>query len=203
MAPSAAVWVSAAAAPHRSEATHVVAVAGPRLAAADQEVAEVAALRGAEAFTGSAATADAVLRAMRSAACVHIAAHGRLRVDNPLLSSLELADGQLTVYDLEHLPATPRLVVLPACQSGLASVHAGDEVMGLAHALLSLGSVAVIAAVVPVPDEATRPLMINLHRNLVDGLSPAAALSAAQAAHDRADPRSVAAAAGFVCFGAG
>lgn len=203
IAPSATVWHTAAVTPRRAMASAVVAVAGPRLVAADREVAEVASVRGAQSFTGAAATADAVLQAMRSADTVHIAAHGRLRVDNPLLSSLELADGPLTVYDLEHLPAAPRLVLLPACQSGLSSVHPGDEVMGLAQALLSLGSVAVVATVVPVADEATRPLMVEMHRQLAEGLSPAAALAAAQAAHDPEDPRSVAAAAGFVCFGAG
>jgi hypothetical protein len=45
--------------------------------------------------------------------------------------------------------------------------------------------------------------MVNLHHRLTAGATPAAALAAAQleAGHD--DPRSLAAAAGFVCFGGG
>lgn len=203
VSPSAAVWHRAFTAPVRRRPGRVVAVAGPRLDAADAEVRDVARVRGARTLVGAAATAQAVLRAMGETDCVHIAAHGRLRSDNALFSALELADGPLTVYDLEHLGAVPRLVLLPACQSGLATVHAGDEVMGLAQALLALGSSTVVATVVPVPDEATRPLMVAVHTALAAGATPAAALATAQAAHDPDDPRSVAAAAGFVCFGAG
>src|SRR4029078_4297237 len=111
----------------------VLAVAGPRLVTAPGEVAAVSALRSAELLTGADATGERVLAAVGDASTVHIAAHGRLRSDNPLLSALDLADGPLTVYDLERLPAVPSLVVLPACQSGATAVRAGDEVMGLAH----------------------------------------------------------------------
>ena len=148
-----------------------MALAGPGLAAADREVREVARTRGARAVTGEEATAAAVLSAMATADTVHIAAHGRLRTDNPMLSALEMADGPLTIYDLEQLDATARLVLLPACRSGQPSVHAGDEVMGLAQVLLALGSQTVIATVVPVPDEATHPLMVDLHARLAAGRS--------------------------------
>ena len=202
VAPSAAIWHEAT---RRSASPGgVLAVAGPRLEAVSEEVRGVAALRSAVVLTGPQATVPAVLAAMGSAGCVHIAAHGRLRSDNPLLSSLDLADGPLTVYDLERLPAVPRLVVLPACQSGASTVTAGDELMGLAHALLAIGAAAVVAAVVPVPDEATRGVMVALHRELAAGARPAAALAAAQ--RDQASAgtnHDVAAAGAFACFGAG
>jgi CHAT domain-containing protein len=202
VAPSAATWLRSSEV-RASGRTEVVAVAGPGLAAADQEVHEIARARGCRQIVGLAATSAAVMGVMDTADTVHIAAHGRLRTDNPMLSSLVLADGPLTVYDLEHLAATPRLVVLPACRSGLSSVQPGDEVMGLAQALLAMGTQTVVATVVPVPDEATRPIMVDLHCRLTAGATPAEALAAAQleAGHD--NPRSLAAAAGFVCFGGG
>jgi CHAT domain-containing protein len=166
-------------------------------------VHEVAAVRQAQVLTGADASAAAVLAAMGRADTVHVAAHGRLRVDNPMFSALELADGPLTIYDLEQVRQAPRVVVLPACQSGQPDVRAGDEVMGLAQALLALGAEAVVATVVPVDDEATRPLMVDLHRRLAAGEPVATALALAQSGHDAGDPRSVAAAAAFVCFGAG
>ena len=202
VAPSAAIWLSSTTAGRR-DGTEVVALAGPGLAAADREVREVARTRGARAVTGEEATAAAVLSAMATADTVHIAAHGRLRTDNPMLSALEMADGPLTIYDLEQLDATARLVLLPACRSGQPSVHAGDEVMGLAQVLLALGSQTVIATVVPVPDEATHPLMVDLHARLAAGARPAEALTAAQLAVGTDDPAARAAAAGFVCFGDG
>ena len=146
---------------------------------------------------------ESTLTALDGADVAHVAAHGSLRGDNPLFSALALADGPLTAYDLERLSRAPRLVLLPACQSGAGHVHAGDEVMGLTSALFALGTRTAVATVVPVPDEATRPLMVALHAGLRRGLPTAAALAEAQAATDRADPVALATAGGFVCYGAG
>jgi len=130
---------------------------------------------------------------MDAAELVHIAAHGRFRADNPQFSAIELADGPLTVYDLERVRRGPRRLVLSACDSGLSAVHAGDELMGLAGAIFSLGTSTLIASVVPVADDATKALMVELHRELCAGHSASHALATAQQ-RVRAD--------GFVCFGA-
>jgi hypothetical protein len=204
LAPSATVWARADASAPVDMGGNGLLAAGPRLGAAEEEVTDLALLHPhAARLTGSDATVAAVAAAADGAEWAHIAAHGRLRTDNPLFSALELADGPLTVYDLEHLGRAPRLVLLPACQSGIGSVHAGEETLGLATALLALGARTVIASVVPVPDEASRWLMIALHDRLVRGSSPAAALAAAQVAIDPNEPTTLAAAAGFVCLGAG
>ena len=203
VAPSATVWARAAATAPADMAGRAVLAAGPRLAAADEEVADLAARHPhATRLTGPDATVAAVSAAADGAQWVHLAAHGRLRTDNPLFSSLELADGPLTVYDLERLQRAPRLVVLPACHSGVGSVHAGEETLGLTSALLALGSRTVVASIMPVPDDASRWLMLALHDAMAQGSPPAAALAAVQAATDD-DPTAVAAAAGFVCLGAG
>ena len=77
-----------------------------------------------------------MLAALEGAGMAHVAAHASFRADNGLWSSLELADGVLTVYELEQLRRPPQVVVLSACQSGLSAVRPGDEVMGLVAALL-------------------------------------------------------------------
>ena len=79
-------------------------------------------------------------RALDGADSAHVAAHGRFRDDNPLFCSLELADGALTVYDLERLTQAPRRLVLSSCESGLSAVHAGDELMGFTAAVFALGT---------------------------------------------------------------
>ena len=81
-------------------------------------------------------------------------ATGRFRIDNPMFSSLQLADGAMTVFDLEKLRRAPRLVVLAACDVGTAAVSAGDELLGLAAALQRAGTTTVVASLVPVPDDA-------------------------------------------------
>jgi CHAT domain-containing protein len=96
--------------------------------------------------------------------------------------------------------------VLSACEAGLADVGVGDELMGLAAALLSIGTGCVVAGVGLAPDWATRSLMLDLHRRLRAGTRPAEALAAAQASISGrvADPdAALAARAAFVCLGAG
>ncbi|MDQ4036859.1 MAG: CHAT domain-containing protein, partial [Actinomycetota bacterium] len=136
------------------------------------------------------------------AALAHIAAHGVFRADNPLFSALTLADGPVTVYDLESLGKAPEVLLLSACESGLSAVQPGDELMGLAASLLSLGTRTLVASVVAVPDEHTAQLMLAVHRLLRAGSPPAEALCRAQAQTDSSDPLAVAASAAFICFGA-
>jgi CHAT domain-containing protein len=199
VAPSLRLWFRAATEPQPARPKQVF-VAGPRLPAATEEV-EVLAHRHPEALTltHDEATVDNVARALDGADSVHIAAHGRFRDDNPLFCSLELADGNVTVYDLERLKQVPQRIVLSSCESGLSAVHAGDELMGFTAALFALGTCTLIAAVVPVPDEATKGLMLALDEELSKGTQPAQALVNAR---QGAAKMSVAAAA-FVCFGAG
>jgi CHAT domain-containing protein len=120
-----------------------------------------------------------------------------------MFSSLRLADGDLNVYDLERMKRVPDLVVLSACDSGFSETRPGEELMGLASALISLGTKSLVASVGLVPDtEATRSLMLDFHRGLVEGLGPATALSRAQQS-GRDTTSGYVAAASFVCIGAG
>jgi hypothetical protein len=204
--PSAALWHRAATDPSgRSLAEEpAVFVAGPGLPHATAEVTALArATPGARRLTGRSASVEAVLGALDGAGRAHLAAHGSFRADNPLFSALRLVDGALTVYDLERLRRPPRHVVLSACESGLPAVHTGNELIGLAAALLGMGTQSLVATVVPVPDEATRPLMLRLHRHLRAGARPAEALARTHQELDSADPATRAAGAGFVCYGAG
>ena len=187
VAPSAAVWMRAAAIADRPG--HDVVLAGPGLRAAEAEVADLAAATPGTRLLVEP-TAEEALAALDGARLAHVAAHGEFRADNPLFSCLHLADGPLTAYDLQRLRRPPLVLVLSSCESGLTGVAAGDELLGLAAVLLASGTRAVIASTALVPDHETRDLMLRLHAALADGASPAAAL--ARAGH-----------ATFVCIGAG
>ncbi len=203
VAPSAALWQRAACAGGAS-GEGVVLVAGPGLAHAEAEVEALAeSYKGAVRLGGGEARVAAVASALDGAGLAHVAAHGQFRADNPLFSSLTLADGPLTVYDLERLEHAPSLLVLSACESGLSAVAPGDELMGLASALFALGTRTLVASVAPVPDAATRSLMLAFHALLQQGVAPASALAQAQAGAVSGHHAEFAAAAGFVCFGAG
>jgi CHAT domain-containing protein len=200
--PSMTIWLRANGRARSDGA--VVLVAGPGLPGAAAEVATIARrFASARTLTGSRALVGDVGRALDGARIAHVACHGTFRADNPSFSSLELWDGPLTVLDIERLRRAPELVVLAACDSGVSQVLPGDELLGLVSALLSVGTRAVVASVVPVPDVESTPLMVGLHEELSRGTSIADALGAARAVLDIDSPAGFVTSLAFGCFGAG
>jgi tetratricopeptide (TPR) repeat protein len=196
LAPSATAWV-AASEPSTDPARCVVAIAGPGLARAADEVGSLAARRpGARVLTGAQATGGAVVAALTSADLVHVAAHGVHQTENPMFSSLRLVDGPLFAHELDGAAATAKHVVLSACELGLATVRPGDEALGLTSVLLQLGTRCVVAGVARVGDDAAAEAMTRYHRKLADGKDSAEALALAVAADRGGRP------APFACFGA-
>ncbi|QIK82704.1 CHAT domain-containing protein [Sanguibacter sp. HDW7] len=146
----------------------VVVVAGPDLVDGEREAAEVAERwPGAQLLVGADATCAAVTDALRSADVVHLAAHGTHVADNPLFSSVRLADGPLLAHEIASAPVSARTVVLAACEVGAASERAGGLPLGLASVLLGLGARHVVASVATVGDGDARATMTRLHAGLV------------------------------------
>lgn len=174
-------------------------IAGPHLAAADVEVAALARIhRDAVVLDGRASTAEHCIAALGDVDLAHFACHGTFRADNPLFSTLQVADGDLTVYDLERCPRLPHTVVLSACNAAISSVLRGGSLLGMSSALVSLGVSSVIAALTPVSDERSVALMERLHLSLANGRSAAEALAAASVGPGgRLDPT----AAAYLVFG--
>lgn len=209
VAPSADAWLRATRLPtggHNGSVQNgrTVLACGPGLDGAAAEIDQLTQdYPGAVTLTGAATSVEATLTALRGAGLAHIAAHCYPHRDNPLFSALDLADGPLTVYDLEQLGRAPRLVLLPACQSGVAQVLPGNELMGFTSALLSMGTQTVIASVLLVPDHAAGAHMVNVHNALRRGAQPADALATATAEIDATDAAGFVTRAAFTCFGAG
>ncbi|MEM9656396.1 MAG: CHAT domain-containing protein, partial [Actinomycetota bacterium] len=158
-------------------------VAGPDLDNADNEVGLLAETTGGSStvLTGSQATVENVLAAIDGASVAHIVAHGTVRTDNPLFSSLRMADGELSVYELSDLDQAPSLVVLSACHVGLPADSPGQELLGMVTGFLNAGTSCVLASTLPVPDnQSTIDLMTRFHRFLGEGMSPAVAWAEVQ-----------------------
>src|SRR5581483_6103699 len=115
-----------------------------------------------------------------SANILHLACHGQFRPDNPLFSSLQLADGWLTVRDAYALDLQCGLVTLSACETGVSAVAPGDELIGLARGFFSAGAPALLVSLWTVDDAATATLMQRFYARLCAGERPAAALRRAQ-----------------------
>ncbi|WP_433266187.1 CHAT domain-containing protein [Actinosynnema sp. CS-041913] len=171
--PSAQCWLDATRKPLAVDRR--TWVAGPSLRHAEREVESLQRSHGGT----RASTVGETLNEMDRSDVVHIAAHGVRRTDLPLFSHLELDDGPMHGYDFDRLENAPSVVVLSACDSGLAPV------------LLRRGVRAVIASVRAVPDDRVVGLMVDLHAGLH---TPAQSLAQAQQTHGDL---------GFVCVGAG
>lgn len=175
VSPSAGAWLRAGSV--RPPDGDAVLVRGPGLASGGAEVPLLAGAYPRRALLeDGAATAAAVLKAIDGSALAHVAAHGTFRSDNPMFSALRMDDGPLTVYDLERLHRAPYRLVLPCCDSGRLEHVGADELLGLASAVLPLGTAGIVAALLPVNDAAVVPLMLAFHDALRAGRSMAEAL---------------------------
>lgn len=197
LAPSLALWRRCRAVV-AAGANRAVAVAGPDLAMASSEAERVGrCYPSATVISGSSATVAEVGAALRGVDVAHLVCHGRFSVENPMFSSLSMADGPMFVYDLERLTPPPRIIVLSACHAGSHATPAGQEILGLTASLLARGPRAVIASTVAIPDTAaTVELMARLHTALAAGAGAADALVEVRAA----DPITGGA---LACYGAG
>lgn len=112
---------------------------------------------------------------------LHIATHGQHRLDQPDLSFLELADGQLYADDLLQQDLSYELVTLSACETGQANVAADEELIGIGRGLLYAGAGALILSLWQVADTTTTlTFMERLYTALYKGSSKASALRMAQ-----------------------
>lgn len=198
--PSARLWMRARSA-RPADGDRRVMLVGPGLGSGGAEVPAVAAQDpGAQVLDGEHATVDAALAALDGAALAHVAAHGHFREDSPLFSSLTLADGPLLVHDLQRLERPPHRVVLSACESGVMAPVGDQELLGLAAALLSMGTAGVVSSLAEVDDAATVEVMVALHASLRagDGLGDALLAARSMAA---GDPVLTATAASFTVVG--
>lgn len=181
VAPSVRHWLThAGGAPRRPE--RVTAAAGPGLVHGEDEARRVAGLwPAASALVGEQATVGRMVELLASPGIVHLAAHGRHEPDNPLFSSVRLADGPLFAHELDGGGSPPHLVVLSSCEVGRTSVRAGGEALGMASVLLRTGVGAVVAATAPLPDDTAIRVMTRAHQLLRDGEPIAPALARATA----------------------
>lgn len=127
-------------------------------------------LPGARVFLGADATRAQLIRHARRSRFVHIATHGSFRQDNPLFSSLTLADGPLTVIDVYDLELSADLVSLSGCGTGLNVLTGGDELLGLVRGWLHAGTRSVLVTLWDVNDQSTAEYMTLFYANLGSGL---------------------------------
>ena len=118
---------------------------------------------------GTAVTSANILAALATDDLVHVGAHGHLRRDNPMLSTLECADGPLYGYELARSARVASTVLLWSCALGGARMPADVGVAGWPTLLSQLGCKALIAAPGALPSAPAPDLAVEVHRGLARG----------------------------------
>ena len=146
-----------------------------------------------EILTEQEATKDRVVRAMKQADVIHLATHAVVDPLSPMSSKLLLAkptnnaagdhndDGVLLTSDIYQLDLRARLVVLPACRTGMEQYYGGEGMVGIWSPFVTRNVPLVIASLWAVDSDSTKELMISFHKQRKQNhLSSAAALQSAQ-----------------------
>jgi CHAT domain-containing protein len=138
-------------------------------------------LLGGRCYLEEEATITRLLQEAQGSSLIHLATHGRSRLDAPNFSSILLHDGQLNALDAFSLDLQDcELVTLSGCETGLSLSGGGDEQLGLGRAFLAAGAASLVMSLWPVEDTATSILMQHFYQRLLEGDSRVEALSVAQ-----------------------
>ncbi len=182
MTPSGTAPLGVDRTPRRGTGNLVLGLADTRTPRTCDEARAVAAeLAPATLLLGRRATARALRTHGRRSRVVHIATHGFYRDENPMLSSIRLANTHVNVHDLYSLRLPAELITLSGCSTGASFVTGGDELVGLSRGLLAAGARCVHLSLWDVDDHSTTVYMQAFYRHYRAGASPAEAAQRAAA----------------------
>jgi len=158
------------------------AISLPPLEWAEKEALEIGRFFApGKVLTGAAATKTRFLTLANKFDVVHFACHASMNPSKPMNSRLYLArdpsqDGGLSTADLYAVKMNASLVVLSACETGLAQLETGDELIGLVRGFFFAGTRSIVASLWRVNDEATMMLMLSFYKNIKAKIPPSEAL---------------------------
>ncbi len=142
----------------------------------------------AVSYYGPEANRQHFLDELGSSRILHLSSHGSVNPTDPNLSFVAFAqtgdtlqqEEMLFFNDLYGLPITNELTVLSACETSLGQLAVGETTMSFASAFAAAGAKSTVTTLWQVDDRATKDLIVDFYRRLVDGDSRVAALNAAQ-----------------------
>jgi len=160
----------------------------PRLPAAREELGVLAdLLPGAALHAGPGFRRRAVLDALSSGDCLHLATHLERSeaCDSPRYApvGLELSGGDLLcAREVAELGCRAPLVVLAACETAEGRQLDARGLQGVARAFLASGTRNLLVTLWPIRDEVAREFTPLFHEALLEGLGPARAARRARRA---------------------
>jgi CHAT domain-containing protein len=171
---------------------NILTLANPKtdyvpLGFAEQEGAAISKLFPVrELYTREKATKTLLENKSASFNVIHFACHGQFNERQPMQSGLLLAkdatsDGFLQVHEIFSLNLkSASLVTLSACETALAKIQGGDDLVGLSRGFIYAGTPSLLATLWEVDDQSTALLMESFYKNWLKGMSKPEALRQAQ-----------------------
>jgi CHAT domain-containing protein len=141
-----------------------------------------------EVYTKDKATETMAKSKSSSFSVIHFASHGLFNEKQPLYSGLLLTrdkenDGFLQVHEIFSLDLkNANLVTLSACDTALAKIQGGDDLVGLSRGFIYAGTPSLLATLWEVDDQSTALLMETFYKNWLKGMGKPEALRQAQLA---------------------
>ncbi len=146
------------------------------LPAARKNIAAIARLFNGDAFLNGEATEANFKAKAGGYSVLHLAMHGLVDDNNPLLSRLIFSstpdpeeDNFLNAAELYNMQLNAQLAVLGACNTGYGEVSRGEGVLSLSRAFAYAGCSDLVASLWSVPDGSTATLMQRFFLELKEG----------------------------------
>ena len=149
------------------------------------EVAFATALFDGESWIGNQVNEEILKERSNQAGIIHLAMHGEVEDEHPLLSRLyfspsEKEDGMLFTYEIYNMNIPAQLVILSACNTATGALQRGEGILSLERAFQYAGSESLLSTLWTVDDRASADLTQNFLQNLKDGKTKDIALQEAK-----------------------
>ncbi len=135
----------------------------------------------------SLASEQLIVEKAKEFAIIHLAMHGLLDEQRPMLSALALTENGDSLYDnfwqaheISKMELQANLVVLSACETGYGRFEEGNGIASLARAFMYAGVPSLVVSLWQVNDQSTSIIMQYFYKHLADGKSKAQALQQAK-----------------------
>ena len=139
-----------------------------------QEIEEASKLFSGTSWTGKSVSEELLKNASSDAGILHLAMHGEMEDEHPLLSKLyfntsEENDGMLHIYEIYNMHIPAQLVILSACNTASGKLIRGEGIQSLERAFQYAGSKALLSTLWTVDDESSLKLVADFLTNIKSG----------------------------------
>lgn len=154
---------------------------------AQKEIDNLSSLLEGNFLSGAAVNEAFFKEKAKEYSIIHLAMHGILNHDSPILSALAFSENGDTVennflqaYEISKLELNASLVVLSACETGYGEFEEGNGIASLARSFMYAGVPSLVVSLWQVNDQCTGHIMEMFYTNLKEGMNKAEALRQAK-----------------------